>query len=242
MNKYTDGNNIVEAIQINEISSKYDENYAFNLWIDIVKDIKSQYSKFDYNKNSYQAFKYSYGDFKITARLDCSGYVYACLSCFLEKTLNGNSTSLATDNINGFEKIKFTNFNNLREGDIIVAPGTHAEIFAFNDGKNFKSWSVGENGIKNPSYGDSNTKYKYTTVQRPTFDNSSKEPEWLQDFLIDNFIISDNDSGHIYIESNNHVLDANVEDYIVYNPNKEDIELVNKNDFEKIYKPLMEEV
>lgn len=144
------------------------ENYGFNLWIDIIKDIKKQYSQYKYDQSDYKTFESD--GFKVRARLDCSGYVYACLSCFLKKALDGNSTSLSTNNIDGFSKFKFTSFNDLREGDIIVAPGQHAEIFAFNDGMKFKSWSVGSNGIKNPSYGDSNIKYNWTTVQRPVFD------------------------------------------------------------------------
>lgn len=147
------------------------ESYAFNLWIDIIKDIKKQYSKYTYDQSKYEYFESN--DFKVKSRLDCSGYIYACLSCFLKKNMSGNSTSLANINIDGFDKMKFISFNNLKEGDIIVAPGKHAEIFAFNDGSNFKSWSVGKNGIKNSSYGDSNINYNYTIIHRPVFDNRS---------------------------------------------------------------------
>ena len=145
----------------------------FQLWINICQNVKEQFAKYSYNQSGYADF--SCNNYTIHARLDCSGYVTACMSCFSHKKFQSATGSMLTQDPSqyGFTKMKFPGWDNLYQGDIIIANG-HTEIFYGKVNGSYKSWSVGPNGIKDKGPGSSNkSKYNWTVLWRPNCSNGS---------------------------------------------------------------------
>ncbi|MBD5585089.1 MAG: peptidoglycan DD-metalloendopeptidase family protein, partial [Clostridia bacterium] len=141
----------------------------FNRWVEICQQVKLQYSKNTYDKDSGRTIPISYGNKKINRRPDCSGYVSACITFFSGKDYNNNSSGMMSDgnaSAYGFTKSKFPGWNNLWEGDILIKDG-HVEVYYGSVNGSHKSWSVGPNGIKDPGPGPANTSMSWSYIWRP---------------------------------------------------------------------------
>lgn len=146
------------------------------LWMESVKMVKDKIAKkrVSYSQSKYTTISYK-GNDKSTRR-DCSGYVSSCLYYYgvVPKSFTTSSWGFSkSDDVEkllvkgGFEKMKFTSWNNLKEGDIISQARSHVEVFSHNAGGIHYVYSNGKtsdmySSIPTPDSG----KHKYDTVWR----------------------------------------------------------------------------
>ena len=110
-------------------------------WLDAVKSVKVAIAikKPSYSQTSYLTITVNSVSEKL--RKDCSGYVSSCLYYYGAVKKGYMTTSWGfskSDEVKdllekaGFKKMKFTSWNNLKEGDIISQSNSHVEIFSHN--------------------------------------------------------------------------------------------------------------
>jgi len=161
------------------------------LWMESVKMVKNKIARknLSYSQSKYTTISYK-GNEKSTRR-DCSGYVSSCLYYYgiVPKSFTTSSWGFSkSDDVakllikGGFKKMKFTSWNNLKEGDIISQSHAHVEIFSHNAGSIHYVYSNGKTSDMNSSIPTPDSgKHKYDTVWR-----LEKEP--VDNFTKDTFI------------------------------------------------------
>ena len=145
-------------------------------WMDNVKATKKAIAakRITYSQSSYVSIKVN-GKTTL-ARKDCSGYVSAALyfQGVFGKAERTSSYGFSKDpNVarklekGGFKKLKFTGWNNLKEGDIISQAASHVEIFSHNRGSSHMVYSNGStSGCRSAVPTKDGGRHKYDTVWR----------------------------------------------------------------------------
>ena len=165
------------------------------LLISIIKDIKKQIAS---RQQGYSIGgniqELSSNGYKIKIRTDCSGFVSACVSCLRKKNIIFSTYTEVNSLVpNGFEKLSFPGWDNLKQGDILLKD-THTEFFAYNDKGKHYVWNCGSNYSCN-SYGVTESySGPYHTVLRLK-DNKKGEVTMSNSPLVAYTRISPNQSG-----------------------------------------------
>ena len=145
-------------------------------WMDNVKAAKKAIAakKITYSQSSYVSI--TVNGKTTLARKDCSGYVSAALyfQGVFGKAERTSSYGFSKDpNVarklekGGFKKMKFTGWNNLKEGDIISQAASHVEIFSHNRGSAHMVYSNGStSGCRSAVPTKDGGRHKYDTVWR----------------------------------------------------------------------------
>lgn len=124
-------------------------------WMTCVKTVKAAIADKVSSYSQSNSHSYTINGKKIKIRDDCSGYVSGCLNLYgtFSNSFMTSSRGFISDvdskmKSGGFTKLKFTSWNDLKEGDIIARPG-HVEIFSHNkDGVHYVYSNGSTKGIK----------------------------------------------------------------------------------------------
>lgn len=138
-----------------------------NRWITCVKTVKAMLASKRLNYSQSSNITYDFGKFKVSVHPDCSGTVTAMIALYLGKPLSQMSSSEYTSkkSLSGFEKLPWTGWGNLRQGDIISRSG-HIEVFAYNQKSQHYVWNAGStSSVQSPTPTLSSHR-SYTTVWR----------------------------------------------------------------------------
>ena len=167
------------------------------LFISIIKDIKKQIA--DKHKGysmGGNTMNLSSNGFSLNIRTDCSGFVSACVSCLKKKNIIFSTyTEVSSLTPNGFEKISFPGWNNLKQGDILLKD-THTEIFSHNDGNRHYVWNCGNTNACNTATQTISGGGPYHTILRLKSNNLKGESKMSNSPLVSYTRISPNQSGH----------------------------------------------
>lgn len=156
----------------------FEETSSDGSWLSSVKTVKEKLAKTGtkYSQQGSVKLKLGKSNKERDVRTDCSGYVSAVVSDFLDRDFRTDSRGF-TSNLTaltkaGFKKKKWKGWDELKEGDILARNG-HVEISA---GKPYKVYNAGgDNSIA--STGPTTTSHKdgYTTVWRYTGNKKSSD-------------------------------------------------------------------
>ena len=114
-------------------------------WMQVVTAMKQFMNGASGKYNQGGSVRFTFNGKTIDIRTDCSGFVSGCLNVY--GALNGMTTSAGlcnTGSLKGFQKANFTNWSDLREGDILVVNG-HTEIYAGEAGGKHMVYNYGSN-------------------------------------------------------------------------------------------------
>lgn len=119
-------------------------------WIDIVRKVKAAVAEQQpiyYGEPGSFTLHLNVNGKELTMRPDCSGLVGTMLKIYGSVPENQNVTSsyLGGESAiqSGFSRADFPGWDSLVEGDILVAPGSHTEVFAHNDGNHHYVYNGG---------------------------------------------------------------------------------------------------
>lgn len=124
-------------------------------WLSIVQAVKKAIASTGCVYNQNGSIKINVNGQEIIHRPDCSGLIYTCLAlyenCKSSAIVNGrpvplgNTATLQGTPIDGFQVFKWSGWNNLGVGDILVTAGKgHTEIFAGNSNGRHYVWNCGD--------------------------------------------------------------------------------------------------
>lgn len=106
-------------------------------WLSIVKSVKALVAAKKPKYDQGGSMTINYNGQNVTLRPDCSGLVGCCLRIYgaIPEGANVTSSSLLAPGAisNGFTRMQWTSWDDLKEGDIITRSG-HVEIFCRNEG------------------------------------------------------------------------------------------------------------
>ena len=178
LNKVTGlvGNVASATKQTGSVSQSSSKLAEFQKWINICQSIKQQisaayqtYGSTLYNQSGYMDV--TANGFTAHTRRDCSGYASGCISCFAKKSYLGASGSMAGDVADiknaGFTRMKFPGYDGLSQGDIMVAPNSHVEIFSHMENGVPQVWSFGSTKTGQIPGTSKYTPRNYTIIWRP---------------------------------------------------------------------------
>ena len=196
-----------------------------DLWVYICKIVKKALAKQnpeyydDQTPPRSKKYTININGLQYTVRPDCSGYVAACLFYFGVLTAS-QADSLWTGNMEKlmestkFQKRKYTNVKDLKEGDILLRPG-HTQIWAYKNQNN--SWYVYNGGstdaLRSPRETSTN-KNGFTYVFSPLIPGDNGTDKMLKIFIthgennMDDLIINETDDATVD-ENGNAIVDEN---------------------------------
>lgn len=127
-------------------------------WIDVVRKVKAAVAEQQpiyYTEAGSFTLKLNVNGKQMSMRPDCSGLVGTMLKVYgaIPENQNITSSSLGNDSTitNGFSKTAFPGWDSLVEGDILVSPGSHTEVFAKNEGGKHYVYNGGSTkSLRNP--------------------------------------------------------------------------------------------
>ena len=146
----------------------------YQRWLSIVREVKRQFAekKMGYSQSRWTDI--TIGGKTIKMRTDCSGYVTTCMKfygalpentgvCSTHSMIRGNSDMEKS----GFKAMSWPGWDGLIEGDVLVNPSTHTEIFARNDGGSHYVYNCGSDSSCNSADPTGSSKGSYEIVWRP---------------------------------------------------------------------------
>ena len=109
----------------------------------------------------------------IKTRTDCSGFVGTCLKFYgaIDENVNVTSSSLGGSGAitSKFTQMPFPGWDGCQQGDILVAPGSHTEIFSSIDPSGARwVYNCGSSSSNNSPGTTRGSNHNYTYIWRPT--------------------------------------------------------------------------